>query len=311
MSILVAFEPIWILTAAGYLARRNGLLGDTAASVLGRFVFHLAMPAALFLTLDVTPLSRFGVRPLLAFGASTAVAVAVGWYGARRWFGRKPGEQPIWGMSAGYVNSANLGIPIAKQILGNISFLAEVVLLQVLIVTPIILTALDRHGDGGRVKFRRIATLPVRNPVILGSALGVVCSAAGLRPPSVLAQPLGLLSASAVPVALIALGASLHNPESVRREERRFNVGYLEISAVTALKLFAQPAIALCVGLLLHLSHLDLLAVVICAGLPTAQNTFIFAQEYGAAEALASRAVIVTTTFSLLTLAAAAALLGR
>ena len=60
----------------------------------------------------------------------------------------------------------------------------------------------------------------------------------------------------------------------------------------------------------LHLSHPQLLAVVVCAGLPTAQNTFIFASEYGAAEALASRAVLVTTTLSLGTLAAAAALLG-
>ena len=50
--------------------------------------------------------------------------------------------------------------------------------------------------------------------------------------------------------------------------------------------------------------------MVVCAGLPTAQNTFIFAQEYGVGEALASRAVLVTTTLSLATLAGTAALLG-
>lgn len=87
-------------------------------------------------------------------------------------------------MAAGYVNSANLGIPIAKQVLGNVSFLAEGVLVQVLVVTPIILIALDRHGDpAGRIRLRRIISLPVRNPVILASLLGVVCSTTGSPSP--------------------------------------------------------------------------------------------------------------------------------
>jgi predicted permease len=50
---------------------------------------------------------------------------------------------------------------------------------------------------------------------------------------------------------------------------------------------------------------------VVCAGLPTAQNTFIFAQHYRAGEAIASRAVLVTTTLSMASLAATVALLGR
>jgi predicted permease len=306
MRLVEAFEPIWILTAVGYAASRWGLLGESAASVLGRFVFHLAMPAALFLTLAATPLTRFSGPSLIAFGASTACVIGAGWFGAGRLFGRKLGEQAIWGMAAGYVNSANLGIPIAKQVLGNVSFLAEVVLLQVLVVTPIILIALDRHSDvAGRIRFRRIATLPVRNPVILASMLGVLCSATGLRMPSALGSSLGLLSSAAVPAALVALGASLYG------KKQPLLVARAEISAITVLKLVAQPLIAWAVGLLLHLSAPELLAVVVCAGLPTAQNTFIFAQEYGVGEALASRAVVITTTLSLASLASIAALLGH
>ncbi|WBB91338.1 AEC family transporter [Verrucosispora sp. WMMC514] len=222
-------------------------------------------------------------------------------------FDREPGERPIRGMAPGYVNSANLGIPIATQVLGNVSFLAEVVLLQVLVVTPVILVALDRHSDpAGRVRVRRIASLPVRNPVILASLLGVACSAAGLRPPSAVGASLALLPGAAVPAALVALGASLHRTAPSRAEP----AGSVELAMVTGLKLVAQPAIAYAAGLALHLSAPQLLAVVVCAGLPTAQNTFIFAQEYGVGEAMANRAVLVTTTLSLATLAAVAALLG-
>ncbi|WP_412741602.1 AEC family transporter [Krasilnikovia sp. MM14-A1004] len=304
MSMVSAFVPIWILTAVGYAARRWGLLGEAATAVLGRFVFHLAMPSALFLTLSRMPLSGFLGLPLLAFAISSATVVGFGWLGASRLFGRKPDERPIWGMAAGYVNSANLGIPIATQILGNVSFLAEVVLLNVLVMTPVILGALDRRRDpAGRIRIRHLTTLPVRNPVILASLLGIACSAAGLHPPQVLGAALTLLSGAAVPTALIALGTSLHGADASRVEPA-------ELAVITVLKLVAQPLVAWAAGLALHLSGPELLAVVVCAGLPTAQNTFIYAQEYGAGEAVASRAVVVTTTLSLATLAAAATMLG-
>ncbi|MGV9214238.1 AEC family transporter [Micromonospora sp. RB23] len=307
MRLVSAFVPIWLLTAVGYAACRRGLLGEGVASALGRFVFHLAMPSALFLALSRMPLSGFAGRSLLAFGMSTAAVVAFGWVGASWLFGRTRGERPIWGMAAGYVNSANLGIPIATQVLGNVSFLAGVVLLQVLVVTPVILVALDRHSDpAGRVRVRRIASLPVRNPVILASLLGVACSAAGLRVPSAVDASLTLLSGAAVPAALVALGASLHPTAPSRAEP----TGLAELALIATLKLVAQPVIAYAAGLALHLPAPQLLAVVVCAGLPTAQNTFIYGQEYGVGETVANRAVVVTTTLSLATLAVTVALLG-
>jgi malonate transporter len=306
MSMLRAFEPIWLLAAAGYAARRWRLLGDAPMSVLGWFVFHLAMPAALFVRLSRTPLTGFDGRQLAAFGASTIVAIGAGWYGAARWFDRKPGERAIWGMACGYINAANLGIPIAMQVLGSVSFLVQVLLFQTLIVGPIILGVLDRHAEaGGTIRFGRLATLPVRNPVILGSALGIAASASGFRAPAAVQTPLSFLAAAAVPAALIALGASLY------RRDTEPGTGRAEITAITALKLIGQPALAGAAGLLLRLSPPQLLAVVVCAGLPSAQNVFVFAQRYRVGEALASRAVLVTTTLSLASIAAIVALLGH
>jgi malonate transporter and related proteins len=306
MAILSAFEPIWLFATAGYAVRRWLLRGDRPVTVLGWFVFHLAMPAALFVKLSTTPLTGFDVRPLAAFAASTAVLIAVGWRGAGRFFHRKPGERAIWGMAAGYVNAANLGIPVAMQILGNISFIVQVLLFQTLIVSPVILVALDRHSDAaGQVRFRRTATVPFRNPVILASGLGIAASAIGIRLPPPLLTPLTLLAAAAVPAALIALGASLY------RDEPATDVRPAEIAAITVLKLLVQPALAFAIGLALHLPAALMLAVVVCAGLPTAQNSFVFAQRYGVGEAVAGRAVLVTTTLSLATIAGMTALLGH
>ena len=85
------------------------------------------------------------------------------------------------------------------------------------------------------------------------------------------------------------------------------------MSVITVLKLLVQPAIAFAVGaFMLRLPHAQLLAVVICAGLPTAQNAFVYAQHYRSAERLAGQAILITTTMSMATLLGAAALLhGR
>jgi malonate transporter and related proteins len=141
--------------------------------------------------------------------------------------------------------------------------------------------------------------------VILGSALGVVASATHVRLPGVAGASLTLLAGAAVPTALVALGLSLRRD---RASDDRVGIG--ELSAVTALKLVGQPLLAYAVGLVLRLPAHELLAVTVCAGLPTAQNTFLFAQEYGAGEAFAGRAILVTTTLSLGTLAATAAILA-
>lgn len=320
MGLIGAFGPIWILTAAGYLTRRQGLFSESAALALGQFVFHLAIPADLYLTLARTPLSGYAIAPIGAFAATTVLVIGAGWIIARRWFGRKPGEQAIWGMAAGYVNSANLGIPIAMQVLGNVSFIIEVLLLQTLIVTPVILIVLDRHDDAaGGSRFRRLATLPLRNPVILASALGVIAAATGFRAPSLIETTLTLLGGAAVPTALIALGMSLYRPpppENTAADadtaEPRSESPPAEVSLITILKLVVQPAIGFLIGaFVFRLPHPELVAVVVCAGLPTAQNTFVYAQRYQVGQALATRSVLVTTTLSLGTVLATAALLGR
>jgi malonate transporter len=304
--VIAAFGPVWILTAVGYLLRRGRIFTDEGVGTLSRYVFHIAMPATLFVTLARTSLSGFGGLPLVAFVVSAAAAGGGGWLLATRWFSRSGCERTIEAMAAGYVNSANLGIPIALQVLGSVSFLVDVVLWQTVLVTPVILLALDRGTDRhARLRWRRLLSLPFRTPIISACVLGVIASATGFRPTGVVHSCLSLVAASAVPVALIALCGSLHRDLPSRER------GIGELVAITLIKVVGQPLVGYLVAqFVLGLSAPQVLAVVVCAGLPTAQNTFIFAQEYRVAEALASRAVVMTTVCSLATLALASWWLG-
>ncbi|MGW1230109.1 AEC family transporter [Streptomyces sp. NPDC001478] len=302
-AVLSAFTPIWLLTGIGYAVGRGGLLGAQAESVLGRFVFHVAMPAALFTMVSGARPGTFAHPPLVAFGAGTAAVSALGYAVHRRCFGRDRAGAAIGAMSCGYVNSANLGIPVAVQVLGDASFVAQVILFQVLLVSPVILILLD-SGIRGRGGLRRLATLPFRNPIILASLLGVAVSATGLHPPAALTRPLDVLGAAAVPTALIALGLSLHRgPEDATGPAPR----RAETAVAVALKTLAQPLAAyLVAGPLMGLPGHQLAAVVVCSALPTAQNAFVYAREYGLGTAGARDAVIASTLVSMVTLSLAA-----
>ncbi|MCX4677514.1 AEC family transporter [Streptomyces sp. NBC_01433] len=317
-ALLSGFAPIWTLTAIGYAVARGGLLGPAAEDVLGRFVFHVAMPAALFMMVSRARLGSFVNPSMLAFAAGTALASGVGFVVARRSFGRGTAEQAISSMASGYVNSANLGIPVAVQVLGDASFVAQIILFQVLFVSPVILTLLDRGADPSnthwKAGFRRMPTMPVRNPIIMASLLGLLVSATGVRPPLALAHSLDLLGAAAVPTALITLGLSLHGrPDTAAAEERSGVPGSRsEVATVVALKTLLQPLIAFAVGgpLLLDLPEPQLLAVVLCSALPTAQNAFIYARQYGLDTTLARNAVVASTVVSMATLSFATWALG-
>ncbi|MFD0020338.1 AEC family transporter [Streptomyces sp. NPDC058382] len=311
-ALLSAFTPIWLLTAAGYAVGRSGLLGAQAEAVLGRFVFHVAMPAALFSMVSGARPSSFAHPSMVAFAAGTALVSAAGYAVARRFFGRGRADGAISGMAAGYVNSANLGIPVAVQVLGDASFVAQVILFQVLLVSPVILTLLDSgtRADGGRPGdgLRRMLTMPVRNPIIMASLLGVAVSVAGVPLPAALTHSCDLLGAAAVPTALVTLGLSLHGGPS---QGGGGATGRAEAGAAVALKTLAQPLIAyLVAGPLMGLPDHQVLAVVLCSALPTAQNAFIYAREYGLDTGLARNSVVASTVVSMLTLSFAAWALG-
>ncbi|MFI6846736.1 AEC family transporter [Kitasatospora sp. NBC_00085] len=304
--LLSGFAPIWALTGVGYLVGRSGLLGPHADTVLNRFVFHVAMPAALFLMIAREPLDRFANPSMLAFAAGTVVATGLGLLAAHRLFGRELPERAIGGMAAGYVNSANLGIPVAMQVLGDASFVAPVVLFQILLVTPAVLTVLDNGREGRRA----LRTLPLRNPILLavaaGAVVSAVTSATGWHLPDELNRSCTLLGGAGVPTALVALGMSLHHRPAASGTAR-----YAEVGVSVAVKTLIQPLAAFAVGaFLLHLPPHQLLTVVLFSALPTAQNVFTYAREYGKGTALARDSVLWSTLVSMATLSAVSWALG-
>jgi predicted permease len=304
-GVLSGFAVIAVVIGVGYLIGRRGYLGDGGREVLTKLAFHVASPALLFTTLARADLSVIFSDRLLVTALSTAAAagvfVAVG--AARGW---GVGRTTIGALCSSYVNSGNLGIPIAVYVLGDASLVAPVLLFQLVGVTPVALTVLDLASGGEkRPLWQRLLT-PLRNPIALGSLAGVAVSASGLTVPGPLMDPLTLIGNMSVPAVLLAFGISLRGSTLPLRGAQRAPV----LLAVT-LKSVVQPlaAWALAAGVF-GLHGASLLDVVVTSALPAAQNLFTYASSYRVGEVLAREAILLSTVLAVPVLVVVAAVLG-
>ncbi|MFF5483604.1 AEC family transporter [Streptomyces sp. NPDC012935] len=304
-GVLTGFAVIAVVIGVGYAIGRRGYLGDHGREVLTKLAFHVASPALLFTTLAQTDLSVIFSSRLLVTALSTAAAagvfVAVGV--VRCW---GVGRTTIGALCSSYVNSGNLGIPIAVYVLGDASLVAPVLLFQLVGVTPIALTILDLSGGGGKGPLWRRLLTPLRNPIAVGSLAGVAVSASGLRIPAPVLDPLTLIGGMSVPAVLLAFGISLCGSTMPGRGPDRHPV-FLSV----ALKSVGQPAAAwaLAAGVF-GLRGAPLLDVVVTSALPAAQNLYTYASSYGVGERLARDSILLSTVISVPVLVVVAALLG-
>nr|WP_206327152.1 AEC family transporter [Streptomyces sp. S3(2020)] len=302
---MTGFAVIAVVIAVGYLIGRRGYLGDNGREVLTKLAFHVASPALLFTTLAGADLSVVFSSRLVVTALSTAamagVFIAVG--AVRGW---GVGRTTIGALCSSYVNSGNLGIPIAVYVLGDASLVAPVLLFQLLLLTPVALTVLDLAArDGKDPLWLRLLT-PLRNPIAVGSLAGVAVSATGLHIPSAVMDPVTLIGNMSVPAVLLAFGISLCGSTMPGRGPDR----QLVLLSV-ALKSVGQPvaAWALAVGVFGLRGH-QLLDVVVTSALPAAQNLYTYASSYRVGERLARDSILVSTVLAVPVLVVVAALLG-
>jgi malonate transporter len=305
IGVLIGFAIIAFVVAIGYGLGRSGLLGDGAAHVLGRLGFFVLSPALLFTVLaeaDVTALFSELLPTTASVAGLTLVVFALV---ALVFWRRAVPEATIGSLGSAYSNATNMGIPLSAYVLGDAAASAPVFLLQLIVITPIALTILD-VSTGGRPSVGRILLQPVRNPLIIASALGFVIAVSGVEIPADLFRPFELIGGAAVPVILIAFGMSLHGTRVLAAGEFR-----RDVVLASAFKLVLMPVAAWLLGrFAFGLEGEALFAAVILMALPTGQNVFNYAQRYRRGEVLARDVVFITTLGSFPVMLIVAALLA-
>jgi predicted permease len=297
VQALTGYATIGILILVGVVCGHFGILTVQHQKMMSKLALLVAAPALMFTLMEKADLSRVFARSFIANAGAIVIAALVYTLLAVTIFKRSAPERTMGILLSSYTNAGNLGLPVAVYALGDATWIAPVLLVQLAILQPLALTHLDYHRareTGGPVPLGKILSLPVRNPLTVGCVLGLVMNLVNLRLPALLETPMEMLGAVAVPVMLLAFGISLRlEPRPTRNAESA------ESYVIIAIKVLIQPLAAfLLARYALHLPAQSIRAVTVIAALPPAQNIYIFGMRYGFRELFARDVIFRATAVS-------------
>ncbi|BFR47729.1 AEC family transporter [Nitratidesulfovibrio sp. HK-II] len=326
LDILSALVPVFGIIVLGMCVERLGSLPKGTPAALNQFVFRVSLPALLFYAVArKTP----GELAHGGFAAGTVagmlLAFALGYLLCSRGGRRNGPDIAVLAQAASFPNSAFLGLPIVAALLpGNddavlAGGIVSVLCLAVLLVTMARLEAIRSGGELSWLVLRQVSSALGRNPILLATLAGVAVSLSGLGLARPVAAMASMLGATASPCALFGIGmvlaAQLTAEGAGCPPERGGGSGdgsgecapqalspLARQVVVNAVKLFGHPALTwLCLWAFGVRGHWLGMGVLFAA-MPTAAVAYVVAESYGAGARDTSRAIVVSTMLSALTL---------
>lgn len=293
--------PIFSLIFLGWFCRRRKILSNSAASELNRFVIYLGLPALLFDSMSRLSASDFAnLRFIAVFAAGVMIVfLLTAWIRIRQQAAAP--DVIIDSLGTSYANVGFIGIPLCYLAFGADglppSVIAMVMTACLLFAVAIVLLETCLHAHAGVLgTVRKVGRSLLRNPIMIAPLAGIAVALSGLALPSGVQQLFKILGGAASPCALVSLGLFLAQPP---REGASAPVGLL-----VAFKLLLQPAItAILAYWVLPLPRLWADSAVLLSAMPIGTGPFMLAELYQREVAGMSRAILISTTLSLPTIA--------
>lgn len=310
-----AVLPIIFLILTGYGIKCIGLLPESFFSQLNRLCFYVCLPAMLFYNVyNVTNISIIFQNWKIALFSIISIAFAffVGFLTVY-FFVKEPKQKGVVLQCVFRSNFAIIGIPLVSLLakeqtipLAIASVIAAVSIPFFNILATIALSVFIKtedektnKNDGQALKIiKKILT----NPLIISTFAGIfILILRNFIPTFTIKQNLPflynaikMLSASASPIALLALGGgfSFH---AIAKLKKQIFLG-------TFMRLVFIPAILLTLSYFLGFAKNEFPALIVLFGTPVAVSSVPMSAEMGGDTELAGQLVVWTTIFSAFTL---------
>ncbi len=288
-ATLVTLFPIIALIALGHALKRLGMPGTDVWRGIEALVYYVLFPALLFGTLASRPIDLAAGGTMILVGFGFMIGGMLLGLAARPLLSPSPKAfASIFQCSFRfntYIGMALLGGVFGADGIAAFALLAGFVIPLVNVAS---VWALAHHGR------QPILRELVRNPFILATFTGLGWSALGLPLPELALATLIFLGEPALPLGLLATGASL---TFLLEPRQKALVAYF-----IAAKLLGVPALALGLALLAGLQGEYLAAAVMLAALPPASSAYILATRMGGDGPLVAATVGAATLIAALTL---------
>lgn len=290
-----AVLPMCLVMALGYGTRRLGWLRREEISAINKIAFRIFLPCLLYYNIYCSDLSGSFDPLLMAYavgGVLLTFGLALGYTLLTEKLPERRGVL-IQGMFRS--NYVIMGIPVATALLGadqlgTVSILIAVIVPLFNMLAVVVLEVFR----GQKPKPLHILGQIAKNPLVIGSVLGILTLVAGIRLPHILEQTIQSVSAIASPLQLFLLGAffQFSGLKTYRRE----------LVTVSIAKLIVSPGLFLGLGALLGFRGVAFVSLIGIFASPTAVNSFTMAQQMGGDAELAGDIVVMTSAASILTM---------
>ena len=294
-----AIAPMFLIIAAGVLCRKVKLIAKDGVEVLNKLVYWIFCPALLFNNIYVATHQEGGVQldaKLLAYLAGAIVVV----YGVT--FAITVAtvkENPRRGAVIHGIFRSNfviLGLPIVLALFPPEE--TAIVSVAATVVVPIfnVLAVFTLENfRGGKVTVGQVLLSIAKNPLIIGTVLGIVFWLTGLTLPGIVETSVADLAKTAMPIGLLALGAAI--------EAKGMGRNLKAIGMTTLARLVLVPAVTLPVAALAFgIRGVELATVMAVFASPAAINSYTMAAQMGGDAELAGGIVMATSALSCVTI---------
>ena len=290
-----AVLPMCLIMALGYGTRRLGWIRREEIFAINKIAFRIFLPCLLYYNVYCSDLSG-SFDPLLMAYAVGGVLLTFGLsLGYTLLTEKLPERRGVMIQGMFRSNYVIMGIPVATALLGSdqlgtVSILIAVVVPLFNMLAVVVLEVFR----GQKPKPLHILGQIAKNPLVIGSVLGILTLAAGIRLPHILERTIQNVSAIASPLQLFLLGAffQFSGLKTYRRE----------LVTVSAAKLIISPGLFLGLGALLGFRGVAFVSLIGIFASPTAVNSFTMAQQMGGDAELAGDIVVTTSAVSILTM---------
>jgi len=297
-SFLVCFRavaPLFFIMALGYLAQRTGIVPRESVPKLNKIGFRFFIPFTLFYNIYTSDTSH-AIQPKLLLFSLFAVlgeyALAVVYVLLTE---KDPEKQGVKIQGIYRSNFVLVGLPLASALVEGADL--GPVALMVVIIVPLfnalaVITLEVFHGK--KPDLGRVLLNIAKNPLIVGSAVGLVFLLTHLRLPVVLESTIRQISPVSNVYMIFLLGAF-------------FRIGGLgryrkDLIQVTLGRLVVLPGLFLTIAYLLGIRGVGFAGMIGVLGSATAVGSFTMTQEMGGDSELAGDIVVITSLLCIFTL---------
>lgn len=298
--MLVIFEsvlPIFLLVLLGALLKRWPLINDSLWDGLEQFGFYVLFPALLFETLAKADFAAMDTGDVSA-SALAAVAIMSGvvlalWRPLNQLGIEGPAFTSIFQTATRW--NGFMALAIAEKLSGPVGLTVVAVVMAVIIIPlNVINVGVMIWFSGNGRSLRDFALKIVSNPIILGSACGVLVNLFRIPVYEPVMTAVELVANSSLGLGLIMVGAGLRVMDALKPQPN--------VLLGSALKLLVFPLVMAGAALFFGVKGEALVMLILSAAVPTAMNGYILAKQMGGDAPLYAATATVQTVAAVFTI---------